>query len=657
MRAFKIEVSGYKRFKQATSMDVAGKLTAIVGPNEAGKTSFLRAIEHLGSDTPFSQRELSRDWDGEHFVRGYFKLEPPDREALTGVHGGETIDEFRFRRLHDGTHRSQILPSLTRDLGPREALRTQFEKVTSTKWFKEFDPEIGEEVEDPENHNGDATRALIESAVAILGSENETLSESQLAELELIQSRLSAIDELKTLKDAVSALEDHIELEREETPEAQARGILIDRLPEFLFFDAGSREIPDVWDLGTDPPQGLKNLCKLAELDLEALREVVQNADAARRDELIVPANDRLAEFFSQSWGQSKVSVRLSVNHSAEGSALLEVHASSQQYKYQQLSLRSEGLRQFIALVAFIEIRSHRSDVPKVLLIDEADTHLHYDAQADLVRVLTTQPVAQKVIYSTHSAGCLPADLGTGVRLIEQIETDGAEGESGESHVENWFWTSSGTGFSPLLIGMGASNFAFSAMRFALMTEGITDMMLLPTLFCEAGGLEYLQFQCVPGLSETTKSTAEHFESTAAKVTYLVDGDSSGEKIRRQLIEDGKVDPSFVFDLKTDTEELETEDLIRKDVYLEAVNSVIADMRNCGPIPADQVPDVGRVDAVGLWLEERGEPKLSKRSVAERVLDLRNKSGILDPGRAGFVSEILHKIQTALGIESAGSEE
>ncbi|MFY9488753.1 MAG: AAA family ATPase [Solirubrobacterales bacterium] len=657
MRAFKIEVAGYKRFKEATSMDVAGKLTAIVGPNEAGKTSFLRAIEHLGNESPFSPRELSRDWDGEHFVRAYFKLDAADREALAGVHGGEVIDEFRFRRLQDGTHRSQVVPSPTRDLGPRQALRLQFEKVTKTKWFQEFDPEVDAEIEDPENHTGDALRALVESVVAILGEESETLSETQLSELELIQSRLSYIDDLKTLKDAVAALEDHIEIERAEEPSAQARGVLSGRLPEFLFFDAESREIPDVWDFGTDPPQGLKNLCELAGLDFDALREAVQNADAARRDELVVAANDRLAEFFSQSWGQSKVSVRLSVNHSAEGSSLLEVHASSQQYKYQQLSLRSEGLRQFIALVAFIEIRSHRSDVPKVLLIDEADMHLHYDAQADLVRVLTTQPVAQKVIYSTHSAGCLPADLGTGVRLIEQMEAEGSEGESGESRVENWFWTSSRTGFSPLLIGMGASNFAFSATRFALMTEGITDMMMLPTLFCEAAGLEYLQFQCVPGLSETTKSTAEHFESTAAKVTYLVDGDDGGEKIRKQLIEDGKVDESFIFDLKTDSEELETEDLIRKDVYLEAVNSVLADMRECGPIPADQVPDVGRVDAVDLWVEQQGEPKLSKRSVAERVLDLRNESGILDPGRAEFVSEKLHEIQTALGIDPTGSEE
>ena len=67
---------------------------------------------------------------------------------------------------------------------------------------------------------------------------------------------------------------------------------------------------------------------------------------------------------------------------------------------------RSAGLRQFVALLAFIEHEAADEDV--ILLVDEAEAHLHYDAQADLVRVFSKQTVADKIIYTTHSAGCLP---------------------------------------------------------------------------------------------------------------------------------------------------------------------------------------------------------------------------------------------------------
>jgi predicted ATP-dependent endonuclease of OLD family len=53
-----------------------------------------------------------------------------------------------------------------------------------------------------------------------------------------------------------------------------------------------------------------------------------------------------------------------------------------------------------------------------ILLLDEIETHLHYDAQADLAQMLAKQEIVAKVIYTTHSMGCLPEDLGTGVRFI-----------------------------------------------------------------------------------------------------------------------------------------------------------------------------------------------------------------------------------------------
>ena len=134
---------------------------------------------------------------------------------------------------------------------------------------------------------------------------------------------------------------------------------------------------------------------------------------------------------------------------------------------------RSEGLRQFIALMAFVEREAAGRDA--IVLIDEAEQHLHYDAQADLVRVFSGQTAAKKIIYTTHSAGCLPHDLGMGVRVIEATGPPELPPQEWErSKLRNWFWEK-GPGYSPLLMAMGAGTFAFAATRKAIVAEGISD--------------------------------------------------------------------------------------------------------------------------------------------------------------------------------------
>ena len=65
------------------------------------------------------------------------------------------------------------------------------------------------------------------------------------------------------------------------------------------------------------------------------------------------------------------------------------------------------------------------------------------------------------------------------------------------SKIKNWFW-SEGPGFSPVLLGMGATALAFASMRRAVLAEGASDLILLPTLLREITGEADLEFQIAP---------------------------------------------------------------------------------------------------------------------------------------------------------------
>lgn len=74
---------------------------------------------------------------------------------------------------------------------------------------------------------------------------------------------------------------------------------------------------------------------------------------------------------------------------------------------------------------------------------------------------------------------------------------------------------------------MGAEAAAFSAFRRAVLAEGVSEMILLPTLLRNASDGSQLNFQVAFGLSNL--SAARAINEVALITTFLVDGDASGD--------------------------------------------------------------------------------------------------------------------------------
>jgi predicted ATP-dependent endonuclease of OLD family len=318
---------------------------------------------------------------------------------------------------------------------------------------------------------------------------------------------------------------------------------------------------------------------------------------------------------------------------------------------------RSAGLRQFVALRA--HIASENAGPEPILLVDEADIHLHYDAQADLIQVLNAQEEAAKVIYTTHSAGCLPPDLGTGIRIVLPTKEKDARGDlqdTDDSKIVNWFWTEEveGTGFSPILIGMGASTFAFAAARRAVIGEGASDAILLPTLFREVTALDHLDFQVAPGLSNVSENAARELDLVAARVVHLLDGDQGGNEIENLLLRAG-VPKRRILRLGGRKETLVLEDMVDADVYLAAVNSEIARWHDDSPtMPKTKLSTARRPRSVTRWCESQVPPMAppGRRAVAHRILEQRERATLVAAPHKARLKRLYDEIQTLLGRPS-----
>lgn len=639
----------YRRFEEPVRIDVAGDVVALVGPNEAGKSSALQAMLSFDSNGAFSRRERTRGTSGGTWVRAGYVLDDDDRAALRSIPGGLNVRWWTLEKRDDGSYEFSLRPAPERDLQPRHQHAAVLRNFAKSEQIERF-----------VSINNQIIADLYEQAVAALSSDTEDLTEEEVDSIQAFAKNLLAFPSVcdeptpeSTNQHISSAFYAFLQKLRSFDegldPRSEAADVLMERRPSFLMFEPEDRDLRTTYDLQEvqevkgDIPPALANLAQLARLDLLKLLGAATSQDRGLRETLLDQANGELRNVFATSWQQSSITVRLGLQ-----GTLLEVLVSLPGGGFSEIEERSAGLLSFVALRAFLA--KYDLPVPPILLVDEAETHLHYDAQADLINLFTNQRLAAKVIYTTHSAGCLPRDLGNGIRVVVP------SAESERSSVRNSVWHSRKAGFTPIVFGMGATTFAFLPARSVLIGEGVTDAMLYPTLFREATGQRTLPFQVAPGLAVASRAQMLGLPSEGGTVVFLTDGDADGGRYRRELEQAG-VPEGHIFDLKrVFGEPVELEDLVAPNLYTAAVNEVLRDFQHAMvEYRPKKITPTGRARALKKWCETHGLKVPDKADIVQRLLDTKSEAArrgdelrlLADP-RRDRLAQLCIEIEAAL---------
>ncbi|MDQ6527395.1 AAA family ATPase [Nocardioides sp. LHD-245] len=616
MRLISARVRGAGRLLD-TTIKLDQKLVAIVGPNEAGKTTLLKALAYVDASDALAPAQRSRAStsieDSTPVVSLRYRVSDEVRKDLADLELEEAPTEFFVSRRADGEG-----PNFTVSPAPRKsevALKQLAidlsDSLAATTVLEPLPIDAAEDGETPEPLDGgpllDELRLLQQDLDAYLAAPVDdrepidVLRQRADEDVEALKA-FADTDSLQRLLPALGAWVDR------DDPTETTKEELWNRTPDVVMFTEADRTLASTYTLDDgllgDVPAALANLTRLAGLDLNALVQAVQTGQVSRRDTIKNKANITLANYFKNAWQQSDLKVELNVENSILRIGLVEdgVHASV-------FDERSAGLRMFVALTSFLAARD--SGRATILLIDEAETHLHIDAQADLVQMFAKQDKADKIIYTTHSPGCLPADLGVGIRAVvpDSDET---------SHVENSFWRQGGGGFTSLMFAMGASAAAFTPARCAVIAEGATDMIVLPTLMRAAIGVDSLPYQVAPGLSEMPKDSYPELDFQAAKVAFLVDGDGGGERLAEAIgraIPEDRIVAIGVHGI---------ENTLEPDFYRDAFTTLLRDLNvTIGEPPT--LPDATAAPwatALETWATSQGWRVPTKQEIANHIIEL-----------------------------------
>jgi energy-coupling factor transporter ATP-binding protein EcfA2 len=292
MRLVSAQIRGYGRLVD-TKANFDSKVIAVVGPNESGKTTLLKALAFLNRTDALGPIERSRAGDvtGEtEIVEVKFALDDQDRLSLKNLDLEELPRIMYASRKADGgavwIHTEPWPQKAVLQLKKAVAVLERTAERKTLQGLVSGETVFG----DPSAEGARDFRAELARLVHLArGRVERQQDNSRDDEAGVLAGELAEalVGESKAdrLRDALKSARKWFE---KDDPAAAVSAALWSRTPAFLPFDEVDRSLQSAYALEdgllTSTPPALANMMRMAGLDLPALIDYRRSGDIARRD-------------------------------------------------------------------------------------------------------------------------------------------------------------------------------------------------------------------------------------------------------------------------------------------------------------------------------------------------------------------------------------
>lgn len=406
----------------------ADQVTVLIGQNESGKTSILKALEKT-----FDQKLIDDD-----DIRANGLL------PTVFVRVKTSADELEEQLgAHTDAQKAALDKYLVRNKGVVELL---------TRWVRA-----------PQNDK--EAKFLVERTV-----EDPTLAQALEKAWDWSDKNKRTEGNPTENFEAENGEEDDNKIENAEvpplTPEAVGEAIF-QTAPLSIYFDEKTGLLPDQIDvslsngtyvLSGDGDEAAENYLELAGIDLATL----MSGDARTRESILHRGNQKVTKDFASFWSQTigksdKLYLKCSLGFYGSNTGksgrphLTFLISDGQNHLYPKQ--RSTGVRWFLSF--YLQLKSSDAHLPgSIFLLDEPGANLHEKAQGDVLKLINELGSRKRIVYSTHSPHMIEYDKLYRVLAVER------EGEQDDTptivkHAHQLGGASRDT-LSPLITSMGA---------------------------------------------------------------------------------------------------------------------------------------------------------------------------------------------------------
>ncbi len=540
--AFRVKM--YKGIRDSGWVDV-NPLTVLVGKNESGKTSLLKALHKLNPYSP-DQYQMDREWPRAHrrerseeqeVCRASFRLSDQEKSYLAQITNRENFpDIVEVSRNYAGELEVDFPEGIfLHELDPK-SVNNALESV----------PKI-------ENDFGGRFKEIAEECLkelCHLAVKGQFVELSEIAEKHaaLLQDSLSPSDpplqiEEYFLNQYLSSLENVVPaLEQIPSVRLEAADYITDNLPTFIYMSdyrtfSGTAQLDEIKSRQdqnhlTDADNTFLTILGLSILDLDELIQLGQgNEEQIEQRQLDL--DDGAATLTSEISNRLRQR-RYEVEYRADGQRFFTFVKDDHDPALIRLEERSKGFQWFFSFDLMFMHESGGTFEGCVVLLDEPGLHLHPDAQKDLLRRLEHYAKGNTLLYTTHLPFMIDLNCPARIRIL--TETD-------NGIVVTTNFTESPPEAKLVLqaaLGMDASHSFLVAER-NLVVEGVDDYWILTELS------NLLQQHGEEALPKDVLITAGGGASPAVHITTfmigqnlnvvaLFDSDDEGRRARDKLV-------------------------------------------------------------------------------------------------------------------------
>jgi len=573
MRLSRARVQKYRSIRDSGWFEVEPAKTILVGPNEAGKTVLLKALEQIHHGTLVKPFEPLRDYPRSEYhelqsgrveakdiqvVEAEFDLDEADRSVVRAI--SPTFDQCRYWRstsLDNKTHHALLnTPALPTVGSQKDSLRRLATHADGRLPARE---EGAAAVPTPSEQLNSILQPWADSRV-IGNAEAAAISTwlDTVAAPPVDEASETETERLKALRDAIA-------------PGATRDVVLAElskRVPIFIYFSTYTRVTPmlhlghlaDAIDAGAideGDAYNFGNFCLLKLLNFSArkLSDLGKSPEPAagdrqaferyraqldERDTILNAASLRLTQQIKEVWQPAGDGGEPA---SSGDDYTIRIRADQQYLKVVvedslgvevELDQRSEGFQWLVSFFIVFFAQAHGRDRDAILLLDEPGLSLHGLKQREFRLTLSRLAESNQLLFTTHSPFLVGPDELDLVRVVEM-----ADRRVG-SKVHTEVMADDPASLLPLqeALGYDLAQSLFAQQR-NLVLEGLTDFWYVEAtadLLRESGKADLNEQVALIPAGGTGKIVyfATILYAHHLKVAALLDSDAAGEQAAKQ---------------------------------------------------------------------------------------------------------------------------
>lgn len=557
----KVIIKNFMSIKEEQTLKINKDLTAIIGKNESGKSSILKAINKLNEyiiDDEEKNVELKNE---KSYIKGLFILENNEIKHINDIYEEENNLGFYSLPIEYG--------NLYYEIEIRDKEKTRYYSLYYLNKNNKY-----------ENINTNIFLIRIIRYIKQICKDYELSSE--LEEKILNVDSMQSEDEIKKYIDnelinlnfSDELIEEFKNVSKQIKPQEW-----IELLPkyEFILFSSFDSILKDnVLFNDLNKNKQAKNILKIANININELDEAYKTNNEQALEDLGTQCIDIVSKKFKQIFQQTDTDFKIKVRF---GSAKKDISFLTQDKtsgnKTILLSKRSEGFRWYLSLyLTLYDYLNDNSEKKYILLLDEPNLYLHPGAQNNLLyNVFKKEFLNTQIIYTTHSPYMIDTDNSYSIRIVEKDKQTLIFNSSQEYSEKNKKNKCVDT-LTPLLTALEldvTNSIMLNNDEILIIVEGIQDVYILNTMIELTNNLNITnKIKFIPGIGASkVPYLYSYLYGMGYNVYTLLDADKAGKDAISEILNSDHDDERKNKLLTYDINNNQKHDFILEDLFSE----------------------------------------------------------------------------------------